>query len=60
MIVYALYSSYCDSCNNEFNTLEDLYVSIELAEAALNKRNQENQNLEHQSYYVQGLPVIEK
>lgn len=59
MIVYALYSSYHDDYDNWYN-LEDLYVSIELAEAALNKRNQENQNLEHQSYYVQGLPVIEK
>jgi len=59
MIVYALYSSYYNGCE-VFNTIVDLYISAELAEAELNKLNQANENLECQSYYVQGLPVIEK
>jgi hypothetical protein len=59
MIVYALYSSYDNGCD-VWNNLEDLYVSVELAEAALNKLNQANEDVERQSYSVQALPVIEK
>jgi hypothetical protein len=59
MIVYALYSSFDNGCEI-WNTIIDLYVSAELAEAELNKLNRTNENLERQSYYVRGLPVIEK
>ena len=57
MVVYALYDSYFNGCD-QWNTLIDVYKKLDDAEEALAKLEQANENLEYQSYYITGLPVL--
>lgn len=57
MVVYALYDVYFDGCDQWINIV-DLYQKLDDAEAAMEKLEQANEDLERQSYYITGLPVL--